>query len=599
MDVKLPEEIADLIGEKILRELGIEKSSFSWKRYATVNLNVLTLGQVKKFRDAVEPHVAIRGGKLLLKDIDTWLSTIVKGHSPKARTVEHFTSILIQVVARVEGHRLYIKNDVHGDAWLAYYVDEIQYHPEERSSSYGTTPARCTMSLIYEEFGGRKEEHHTFHAEDCLHRTPEEVLVRAGMYLETPEMRAKYLAEVAVFAKTVPLIGKQYYAVGVATDDLDGNSKKRNSDRWWSSRTNRIVLDKDGVKSRVVIDKFVEGDNEERERNVSINTYFWRHSSRVSAVIVAEQEAKAEEEAKKAAEDQKKHGRVRDDLPDEDVDEEPPTIEIPVHPFVAVFDLKRHLRLRVHINYLTEYIYDPALGSKLILPEETRQFVELLISNTGIFEDIIKNKGGGSVVMCAGPPGTGKTLTAEVYAEVMARPLYSIQCSQLGTDPYTLEDELLKCFARSQRWNAILLLDEADVYVHRRGDNLTQNSIVGVFLRTLEYYNGVLFLTTNRAQDVDDAIASRCIARIEYLIPPIDDQKRIWRVLADTGGIALSDATISDIATRHGDLSGRDIKNLLKLAKRYCIATDTKLTPNTIDFVRKFKPTGDCKELGK
>jgi hypothetical protein len=592
MEAKLPEEIGGLIGEKTLREFGIEKESFSWKRYAEINLNSLTLGQVKKLRDAVAPHVAIRGGKILLKDIDTWLSTIEKGHSPKARTVEQFSSILTQVMARVPGHRVYGKNDVHGDAWLAYYVDEITYHAEERSYNGGYRPAYCAMGLIYEEFGGRKGVNKSLFADDCLHKTPEEVLVRAGLYLETPEMRAKYLAEVAVFAKTVPLIGKQYYAVGVATDDLDGNKKNRDSG-WWSSRTNRIVLEKDGAPSRVVIDKFVESDKEERERTVHINTYFWKQSGKISKDIIAEQEAAAAEEAKKAAEDQKKHGRVRKDLPDEDVDEEPPTIEIPIHPFAAVFDLKRHLRLRVHINYLTEYIYDPALGSKLILPEETRQFIELLISDTGVYEDIIKNKGGGSVVLCAGPPGTGKTLTAEVYAEVMARPLYSIQCSQLGTDPDHLEDELLKCFSRSQRWNAILLLDEADVYVHRRGDDLTQNSIVGVFLRTLEYYNGVLFLTTNRAQDVDDAIASRCIARIEYLIPPLPDQKRIWRVLADSAGLTLDDATIGAITTKHGDLSGRDIKNLLKLAKKYCTAMETKINSDTIDFVRKFKPTGE------
>ena len=98
----------------------------------------------------------------------------------------------------------------------------------------------------------------------------------------------------------------------------------------------------------------------------------------------------------------------------------------------------------------------------------------------------------------------------------MQRPLYSVQCSQLGLEPADLERELLKIFTRAARWNAILLLDEADVYIHRRGSDIQQNAIVGVFLRVLEYYSGVMFLTTNRAELVDDAIASRCLARIDY-----------------------------------------------------------------------------------
>src|SRR5204863_3588464 len=91
-------------------------------------------------------------------------------------------------------------------------------------------------------------------------------------------------------------------------------------------------------------------------------------------------------------------------------------------------------------------------------------------------------------------------------------------------------------------------------------------AIVGVFLRVLEYYGGVLFLTTNRADLVDDAIASRCLARIDYKIPTPPDQVRIWRTLADTAGLELDDREIKRIVDKFAGLSGRDIKNLLKLA---------------------------------
>ena len=59
------------------------------------------------------------------------------------------------------------------------------------------------------------------------------------------------------------------------------------------------------------------------------------------------------------------------------------------------------------------------------------------------------------------------------------------------------------------------LLDEADVFVLERGLDLVQNAIVAEFLRTLEYFDGLLFLTTNRMNGVDEAILARCAAVIE------------------------------------------------------------------------------------
>src|SRR5262249_32595127 len=115
---------------------------------------------------------------------------------------------------------------------------------------------------------------------------------------------------------------------------------------------------------------------------------------------------------------------------------------------------------------------DTDLATKLVLPEETTQLVDMLVSNRGFFRDIVAGKSGGSIILCAGPAGVGKTLTAEVYSESKERALYSVQCSQLGLTPGELEGELHKIFARAQRWHAILLLDEADVYVMKRGTDL-------------------------------------------------------------------------------------------------------------------------------
>jgi len=64
-----------------------------------------------------------------------------------------------------------------------------------------------------------------------------------------------------------------------------------------------------------------------------------------------------------------------------------------------------------------------------------------------------------------------------------------------------------------------MLIDEADVYIRKRSDDIAANAVVGIFLRVLEYFDGLLFLTTNRIDDIDEAIISRCIALIRYLAP--------------------------------------------------------------------------------
>ena len=88
-----------------------------------------------------------------------------------------------------------------------------------------------------------------------------------------------------------------------------------------------------------------------------------------------------------------------------------------------------------------------------------------------------------------GPPGTGKTLTAEGISELLKCPLYMVSAGELGTDPRYLETELLKILDICHTWGAILLLDEADVFLERRSlHDIHRNSLVGVFLRQLEYF---------------------------------------------------------------------------------------------------------------
>ena len=236
-----------------------------------------------------------------------------------------------------------------------------------------------------------------------------------------------------------------------------------------------------------------------------------------------------------------------------------------------MFHLDLHHYLWVHVADIHPYEYKPALRHKLVLPEEQTDLIDILTAEMDLLmDDIVEGKSGGTTVLCAGPPGVGKTLTAEVYSEIIRRPLYRVHSGQLGLSVSNMETILKDVLTRAQRWGAVMLIDEADVYIKRRDDDITMNAVVGVFLRVLEYFNGLLFLTTNRIDDIDEAIVSRCIALIKYSPPDDAGRRRIWQVMAEQFGLALEADITDQLVALFPAATGRDIKGLAKLVAKYC-----------------------------
>lgn len=106
--------------------------------------------------------------------------------------------------------------------------------------------------------------------------------------------------------------------------------------------------------------------------------------------------------------------------------------------------------------------------------------------------DIIEGKGQGLVILLHGPPGVGKTLTAETIALTTGRPLLTVSVAEIGVTARDAEKSLTPVFADAARWGAVLLMDEADVFVEERTKGaLERNALVSVLLRCLEYYKGM------------------------------------------------------------------------------------------------------------
>lgn len=579
MNITLKKDHLKEIGQKQFEEFGFSEDKLRWSDSFTFDLSDLTKLKATKLRNILQEHTKLRGVPSALRDVNSWLA-LLEGDRVRCRHIKNFAPMLKQYLKDAPKHWVYERRQ-YSDVYQPYYVSDVSYHPPVKRDGW-TSPAYVTMALHWEELGQNQQYTEHFHAEDCEDLTVAVALGEKGYLIESEEMLESYEENRRKYVKIHDKVGKQFLAVGVATNDVDGNARDDDEDRWYyrSRSLKEIVLEKDGEPAKVLVDVIRESDKKaSSDRDKRPSGSFWSPE----ACDMEGKEGDNDDEIKPGDEDEEQAPQM--EVP-----------EVPLKPALVCFDLKRHLRLRVHVDQMTEYKYQTDLSEKLILPTEVRNLVNLLVEHKGGFKDIIGSKGGGAVILCAGPPGTGKTLTSEVYSEAMERPLYSVQCSQLGLTPEELEKELLKTFSRAVRWNAILLLDEADVYVAARGSNLEQNAIVGVFLRVLEYYQGVMFLTTNRADLVDDAIASRCLARIVYKVPTRDNQRRIWRTLADTAGIEMADAEIRKVSEEYPSLSGRDVKNLLKLASMVARASGEPITLRTIEFVKQFKPTVDVED---
>ncbi len=187
--------------------------------------------------------------------------------------------------------------------------------------------------------------------------------------------------------------------------------------------------------------------------------------------------------------------------------------------------------------------------------------------------DVIAGKGEGAIFLLYGPPGVGKTLTAEAIAEMLHKPLYVVSMGELGTTPEALEERLLDILDLCVPWGALVLIDEAEMLLERRSKNdIVRNAMVCVMLRLLEYYTGILFLTTNRVESLDPAFQSRVQCALRYEALGAESRAKIWRdmigharipVVAEGSGEA--DAVDVQSLAKH-ELNGRQIKNALQLA---------------------------------
>jgi hypothetical protein len=426
---------------------------------------------------------------------------------------------------------------------IAYVITRLDYTPPGEEEA-----GRILLEIKANSRGKIAVENLIIRSKDIVDRTVSEIFAHKGFLKETPELIQAYDESAERYFAWRAEYGKQFSARGTGVYAEDPTATHRNTD--WS-RKNVVVLTSGDSDARLVNDESIledrvlgfEGSGE------ILNAYLRKAGKSARYDVKVEDQVEAS----------------RDAIP------KGLFTELPVHGYILMFHLELHHHLWVHVDDMRPYLYQPELKQKLILPPEQTDLIDILTAEMDVLmDDIVAGKSGGTTVLCAGPAGVGKTLTAEVYSEIIQRPLYRVHSGQLGLSVSEMEKALKDTLTRAQRWGAVMLIDEADVYIKRRDDNIAANAVVGVFLRVLEYFNGLLFLTTNRVDDIDEAIISRCIAMIKYHPPHAADRRAIWQVMTQQFALDIDAPLLEELVTLFPEATGRDIKGLTKLVAKFC-----------------------------
>jgi hypothetical protein len=438
---------------------------------------------------------------------------------------------------------------------LPYVVARIDYTPPSNDET-----GRIFVELKANSKGELTTVQIRILGGDIVGKTVAEIFAEKGFLRETPELIAAYDANATNYFAWRAHYGAQFSGSGLGFFAEDPSSSHRSND--WT-RKDTVILSSGGSPARLVNDESLLANRAlTLELTGDILGNYLRKAAKSNQY--------AEEDEVAAAQ-----ANIGKDL----------FRRIPVHPFILMFHLDLHHYVWAHVEDVEPYSYQPDLKQKLVLPEEQTDLIDILTAEMDVLmDDIVAGKSGGTTVLCAGPPGVGKTLTAEVYSEIVRRPLYRVHSGQLGLNVAAMETSLKEALLRAQRWGAVMLIDEADVYIKRRRDDMTMNAVVGVFLRVLEYFNGLLFLTTNRIDDIDEAIVSRCIALIRFHAPDAEARSRIWKVMSEQFALHLDDSLIETLVALYPHTSGRDIKGLAKLVSKYCRHRDT---PPDLDVFKR------------
>ncbi|MBU7449252.1 MULTISPECIES: AAA family ATPase [Lactiplantibacillus] len=193
-------------------------------------------------------------------------------------------------------------------------------------------------------------------------------------------------------------------------------------------------------------------------------------------------------------------------------------------------------------------------------------------------------------VLFSGPSGTGKSSAAEVIATKLALPLYRVNTAQLLSSylgDTSKNVASIITYVRTHR--VVLLLDEFDSIGGNRNDATDvgeMRRIVNTLLQSLDAWEnrGIFIATTNRLQDIDDALFRRFDLNIRFSSPDVQARYALWLMYL---GDYVDNRKLKEIAELIDNVSPAEIEILSQRALRQSVLNDVEVVPILIQFLRR------------
>ena len=205
-----------------------------------------------------------------------------------------------------------------------------------------------------------------------------------------------------------------------------------------------------------------------------------------------------------------------------------------------------------------------------------------------------------SVLNFYGDPGTGKTMCAHAIADKLGKKILALNYAEIeskyvGEAPKNLQ----KAFDTADETDSVLFFDEADSFLGKRIQNVTQgaeqalNSLRSQMLILLEEHSGVVIFATNLVSNYDNAFESRILKHIHFELPNHDARIEIIKKMIPTK-LPLSEPISQEELDEASDIlegfSGREIKSaVLELLLDKAVKDPSNITFCGNDFINAFR----------
>lgn len=230
--------------------------------------------------------------------------------------------------------------------------------------------------------------------------------------------------------------------------------------------------------------------------------------------------------------------------------------------------------------------------SDLIVSEQVQESIEEIVQS---YKHVNELKNAGlepvSKVLMSGPSGTGKSTAAEVIANELSLPLYRVNTAQLLSSylgDTSKNVDIIIQFVRTNR--VVLLIDEFDSIGNTREENNDigeMRRIVNTLLQSLDAWEnrGILIATTNRIDDIDDALMRRFDYNIRFNLPDESQRIKLWQRYI---GESVETMTINRIASIVDKISPAEIEIVSHRAMRQSILKKTDIKSMLIRYLGTF-----------